>query len=253
MEVKIVKPVTVITPTIGLDTLELAIESVRKQTYKNITHLIVIDGPEYFQKVIAKDVLECVVTSTPFNVGSGGMYGHRIYASYPHLINTEYVAFLDEDNWYDETHIESLVDCIEDNSLDWAHSLRKVYLTERSLPSLPLKEVRFLANDCCEAIGRESIYGNGSNGHLVDTSTYLFRTNFLVNVCHLWHHGWGADRRFFGLIKDTPCKYGTSGLHTLNYRLPDMQRAYGGDLSFFEKGNELVRNKYGGKYPWTKI
>jgi len=46
--------------------------------------------------------------------------------------------------------------------------------------------------------------------------------------------------------------YGTTGQHTLYYRLPDMNRAYGGDFKFFEKGNDAVKQYYGGKYPWTE-
>lgn len=45
--------------------------------------------------------------------------------------------------------------------------------------------------------------------------------------------------------------YGTTGLHTLNYKLPNMEKAYGGDYEFFKKGNEAIKQKYG-SYPWLK-
>ena len=44
------KSVTVITPTIGSPKLKDAVESVANQTY-NCQHLIVVDGPEFLDKV----------------------------------------------------------------------------------------------------------------------------------------------------------------------------------------------------------
>jgi len=256
MKVKIEKSVVVITPTIGLPELSSCVKSVSKQTYTNIHHLLVVDGPEYFDTVMENTYPEGseTINVCPFNTGAQGMYGHRIYAAYPHLINSDYIAFLDEDNWYDPTHIESLVNCIEENDLEWAHSLRKVYLTQKSMPNVPLGEDRFLAYDNCEAIGREPIWFThqiGKPDYLVDTSTYLFKTEVLQKYCHLWHSGWGADRRFFNLIKHRT-KYDTTGEHTLNYRLPNMQKAYGGDISFFTRGNEYISNLHNGRLPWKK-
>ena len=51
MKLNIEKSVTVITPTIGQEYLTQAIESVNTQTYKNIKHLVIVDGPEYLNKV----------------------------------------------------------------------------------------------------------------------------------------------------------------------------------------------------------
>jgi len=247
MKLKIERSVVVITPSVGNDKLLQAIDSVENQTYKNIKHLVVSDGPEYLEKIVSMKLTSTInyqVTETAENTGGGGFYGHRIYAAYPHLVNEDYIAFLDEDNWYDPEHISSLVDTIEHNNYDWAHSLRKVYVGDD-----------FLDNDCCEAIGRWPIYFSQDNNpqHLVDTSSFMFRRDFLIKVCNHWHSGWGGDRRFFHIITKMMNlnNYGTNGLHTLNYRLPDMQKAYGGDFDFFKKGNKVIEQKYGG-YPWLK-
>jgi len=247
MRLKIEKSVVVITPTIGLPSLVQAVSSVRNQTYKNIKHLIVVDGPEYYDKVhqlVSKneDVFEyTIITSTPVNVGGNGFYGHRVYASYPHLVNEEYVLFLDEDNWWDKDHVETLVNKIESEDLQWAHSLRKVYI----------EDDRLLGYDNCESIGRWPIWftKGKTEQFLVDTSSYCFKRDFLIQVCNHWHFGWGGDRRFFMLIKDV-AKYNTTGLHSLNYRLPDMEKSYNGDYSFFERGNAEILKQYNGGYPW---
>lgn len=244
MELKIEKSVTVLTPTIGQKSLTKCMESVQKQTYKNLKHLLVVDGSEYLGEVqrnmsfeFCNNHSDVTLAVLPFNTGANGMYGHRVYAGFPHFINTDYIAFLDEDNWIDENHVSSLVDTLERNRLDFVHSLRKVYI-----------EDKFLAEDNCEAIGQWPVVWD-KNSHLVDTSTYLFRTDWLIRFCQLWHSGWGGDRRFFMSVMKQR-NYGTSGLHTLNYKLPDMDRFYGGQLDIFDKGNAMMKQKYGGKYPW---
>lgn len=245
MKLRIEKPVCVITPTIGKDGLTKACESVLGQTYKNITHLVVIDGNDYFGKTIPKLSLSknrsnLITAITPFNTGGNGFYGHRILASYPHLVNHDYILFLDDDNWWDENHVQSLVDLCEEKNLDFAHSLRKVYVDNN-----------YLADDCCEAIGRWPIAWSDGTQHLVDTSSYCFKREWLINVCQIWHYGWGGDRRFFTFVRHQS-KYDTTGLHTLNYNLPDMNKAYGGDIDIFSKYNEIMKQKHNGEYPWKK-
>jgi glycosyltransferase involved in cell wall biosynthesis len=244
------KSVVVITPSIGKPELEQAIASVKAQTYGNVKHLIVADGPMYVEKVIDRTLLHDLedgrvrVNYAPGNTGANGYYGHRIYAGYSQLVDQDYVCFLDEDNWYEPNHIETLVAKIEANTLDWAYSLRSVYLDNRKL-----------AEDCCESIGAWPIWFTQEKpreewDHLVDTSSYCFKREWLIQHSQLWQFGWGGDRRFFKLVMGKD-RFGTTGLHTLNYRLPDMARAYGGQLDFFEKGNEAVKQRYGG-YPWIE-
>ena len=249
MKIVIEKSVVVITPSVGRKSLTKAVNSVRDQTYKNIKHLIVADGPEFYENVafLAYSGIEnndhIKVTNAPINTGANGMYGHRIYAAYPHLVNEDYVLFLDEDNWWDENHVASLVNLIESKNLTWAYSLRKVYVNDE-----------YLADDCCESIGKWPIWFTWPDKpqHLLDTSSHCFKREFLSCVCQLWNWGWGGDRRFYTIIKEQPAPYDTTGLHTLNYNLPDMQKAYGGDMEFFKKGNEMIKNIHGGKYPWLQ-
>jgi len=244
MELKVEKSVVVITPTIGKVELGRAMRSVAAQTYKNIKHLIVIDGYKYWQNAhenmcIDTEQSNVIVTTSPENTGANGMYGHRVFSAYPHLVNEDYVFFLDEDNWWDPLHVETLVALLEKENLDFAHSLRKVYINGK-----------FHADDNCEAIGRWGIAWNPTQ-FLVDTSSYAFRREWLIHTCQIWHYGWGGDRRFFMIVKDQS-KYNTTGLHTLNYELPDMDKAYGGQIDIFEKYNEVVKQNNGGVYPWQQ-
>lgn len=252
MKLVVEKSVTVITPTVGSSKLKHAVESVANQTYGNIRHLLVIDGKEYVQQFNEnlvhqdKDHWKLDFMILPYNTGADGFYGHRIYAGVPHLINTDYIAFLDEDNWYEPNHIETLVQTLESNKNDWVYSLRKIYTKDRE----------YVADDCCESLGQWPIFWSIDKDpqYLVDTSAYLFRTDFLNKVCEHWHSGWGGDRRFFYIISKVMGhkNFSTSGQHTLCYRLDDEIEKKYGNILFFENGNALVKSHYKGTYPWLK-
>ena len=121
---------TVIIPTTGSPELLDAVDSVLSQTYNTVCY-VVVDGRQNSNKV--KLLLttrlsgNIQVAYLPENVGANGFYGHRVYAAFTHLINTEYVFYLDQDNWYENNHVESCVKTIEDLGLDWCYSLRNVY------------------------------------------------------------------------------------------------------------------------------
>jgi glycosyltransferase involved in cell wall biosynthesis len=248
MKLVIEKPVTIITPTIGSPKLKDAIESVRNQTYK-CKHLVVVDGPGYWEEAskhipTLDDNTKMVVS--PENTGKtgGNFYGHRIYAAYPHLINSDYILFLDEDNWYEPDHVETLVKTIEEKNLDFAYSLRQIYSPDR----------RFRCNDNCESLGKWPIFMSRSSPHgpqfLIDTSSFCFKREFIQKTCHFWHTGWGGDRHFLYAVKDH-AKYDTNGKHSLCYRLDGNPNSV--TEQFFIEGNKTQEQYYGGRYPWQKI
>jgi glycosyltransferase involved in cell wall biosynthesis len=246
MNLVIERPVTVITPTIGSPKLIDAIESVKNQTYK-CKHLLVIDGSENAHNVYSNAIIhdDVKVVHTPENTGKtgGNFYGHRIYAAYPHLINSDYILFLDEDNWYEPNHVESLVSVAEKGNLDFTFSLRKIFSAEG----------KYLTDDNCESLGKWPIFMSRSSPHgpqyLIDTSSFCFRREFIQQTCHLWHSGWGGDRRYFYAVRDN-AKYDTNGKHTLCYRLDGNPNSV--TKEFFETGNKTQEAYYEGKYPWLK-
>lgn len=246
MKLVIEKPVTVITPTVGSPKLLDAITSVLNQTYK-CNHVVVADGKEYTQKVL--DIIDprlVNVVSSPENTGKtgGNFYGHRIYAAYPHLINSEYILFLDEDNWYEPDHVATLIETIESKNLDFSYSLRKIYDPKK----------KYLCDDNCESLGKWPIFMSRSSPHgpqyLIDTSSFCFTRQFIQKSCHLWHSGWGGDRMFLYAVKEH-AKYDTNGKHTLCYRLDGNPNSV--TEEFFKTGNKTQESYYEGKYPWLKI
>jgi glycosyltransferase involved in cell wall biosynthesis len=250
MKLVIEKPVAVITPTIGSPKLVDAMKSVANQTYK-CKHYIVIDGPQYSDNVADTEAFSGIdrdryeITILPENTGKtgGDFYGHRIYAAMPHLLNSEYVLFLDEDNWYEPDHVATLIETIETKQLDFAYSLRKIFSPTRD----------YLCDDNCESLGTWEIFLSRGSPHgkhyLIDTSSFCFRREFIQKTCHLWHAGWGGDRIYYYGVKDH-CRYDTNGKHTLCYRLDGNPNSV--TKEFFDEGNKTQEAYYGGKFPWKK-
>lgn len=245
------KSVVVITPTIASPKLLDAINSVDNQTYPDVKHLVVADGVDYWYKLAnlldqlpdSDTHVKLQTTLAPENTGANGFYGHRIYAAYSHLVNADYVFFLDEDNWYEPNHVETLVKTIQDNKLDFAYSLRAIYDANKN----------YVCDDNCESLGEWPIFlahEQKQDHYLVDTSSYAFDRECLIKIASLWHSGWGGDRRFFASVKDH-LKHANSRQRTLCYRLDGND----GSVSkpFFDRGNEYYNNHYNGKLPWIKV
>ena len=112
----------VVTSTIGRDCLLEAIESVARQT-RPVRHYIFIDGPEVEDR--AKNVIEqsnlaenTTVITLPNNTGKNMYTCARINAMASYMITEDVILYLDDDNWYEPDHIESLVSLIEEHNLD---------------------------------------------------------------------------------------------------------------------------------------
>ena len=247
VSVKIEPSVVVITPTTGDEKLLRCMESVNNQTHKNLKHLIVIDGWESLQRLNKLNVDRVEPENReyvflPTNVGANGFYGHRVYAAFPHLVNEDFVFFLDQDNTYREDHVESLKDTIQSMGIDWAFSLRNIYD----------KDDKFLCKDDCENLGAWPVWNSPESFH-VDTSAYAFKREFLIQVCQYWHSGYAGDRRFLHIMKQVGRNPVTSGKYTLNYYLDGNPNSASPD--FFIFGNQKQRDTYGmlrQEFPWKK-
>jgi len=236
----------VITPTTGSPELVDAIDSVINQTYKDVNHLIVVDGADYSFRtdvtlrdggIVVGDKIKR--TDLPFNTGGNGFYGHRIMAAFSHLVNHDVVLFLDQDNWFEPDHVETMIKEIKQFNLDWTYSLRKIFNKDKT----------YICDDNCESLGRWPVWVN-DQAYLIDSSSYCFKTEFIRKIGHLWDHGWGADRRFYTIVKDQlkHQNYTCTGKHTLNYRLGGNEGSV--QSEFFEEGNKKTLEKYNNKLPW---
>ena len=228
--------VAIVTPTIGKPELIDALKSVQKQTYKDITHYVFIDGMEHEESIWKLDVPENVkFIRLDENVGKG-WYGHRVYAACSFLVNADVIIYLDEDNWIEPCHVEKLVGKINEGN-DWAYSLRKIYD----------KDGKYLCEDNCESLGKWPVYFDDKVFH-IDTSSFAIKRDVAVRIGHAWYGQWGADRQFFGALKHHFPKFDCTNTHTLCYRLDGNQNSV--TKEFFDNGNEINRQKYNGEFPW---
>jgi glycosyltransferase involved in cell wall biosynthesis len=230
--------VAVVTPTIASEHLKQCLDSVSKQTYKNLTHYVFVDGKDHHidvqMETLKQEKVKTVILEE--NVGKG-WYGHRVYAACSFLVNADIICYLDEDNWIEPNHVESLVEVIRKGN-DWSYSLRNIHN----------KDGKYLCQDNCESLGKWPVYFDDKTYH-IDTSSFAIKQDVAVRVGHSWYGKWGADRQFFHTLKKHFPKFDCNRNYTLNYRLDGNENSVKED--FFMKGNEVTRKKYD-DYPWKK-
>lgn len=233
---------TVIIPTTGAPELKYAVQSVLEQTYETKCY-VVADGIQNHSKtrliiddfLSRKNLERCYL---PINVGANGFYGHRVYAAFTHLIDTEYVLYLDQDCYFEANHVESLINTIKEKNLDWAYSLR----------AISDKDGKFITNDDCESLGKWQTY-HGVNH--IDTNCYCLKTEVAIKLAQVWHGGWGQDRVWLQALSQYFPKFDCTGEYTLNYRVGGNPGSV--NAEFFHNGNNIMKQKYNGVFPWRKI
>ena len=240
--------VAVITPTIGTKHLKTNLQSVMDQTYENMIHFIVVDGPQYMER--AHQILDQVenkkreVLFLPENTGHSQYNGHRIYGASPYLTNADYVMFLDEDNWIDSGHIETLVKVAEHK--DWAFSFRKIVG----------QDDEYICNDDCESLGKWPTCLSDQEFFL-DTGCYFLPKALAIQLSPAWHRRARhpqeqpeVDRLIMAILLQNKYSFDTTYEYTLNYRVGNRDDSVRAE--FFLNGNKQHLQKYNGKLPWKK-
>lgn len=241
--------VTIVTPTTGTKYLRQNIESVQKQTYQQIQHLIFIDGKDHLNKV--SDIIKSIpnlknnidIIPLPYSVGKDRFNGHRMYGSSPFFAKGQFISFLDEDNWLEEDHVESLIKTVEGKS--WAFSMRKIVDSEGN----------FVCNDDCESLGKYPSILHEED-YFVDVNCFFLSRDIALQTSNIWYRKARepgvpeVDRFLTAVLRNNNLTYECSNRYSVNYRAGNT------DLSvtkeFFVNGNEKMLNKYEGNLPWRK-
>lgn len=241
------KKVTIITPTTGSGYLRENLLSVAAQTYDNIEHLVVIDGPEFASKVSSNWTVKSKATfmQLPHNTGHSQYNGHRIYGALSYLIDSDYVMFLDEDNYINPDHVESLVKVCETN--DWAFSLRTIVDSVSN----------YVCLDDCENLGKWPTCLSDQE-YFVDVGAYFLPVPVAVQISPLWYRRARhpdeqpeVDRIIMQVLLEQGFSYDTNGKYTLQYRVGNREDSVKAD--FFLWGNAQMEKKYPDGFPWRKI
>lgn len=220
------KTVAVVTATTGRKELERTIESVKAQTYP-CKHYVFFDG---CMSTIEDDTLH--VCELPVRTGGNGMMNGGVVAASAYLVEEDMMCWLDDDNWFEPNHVESLVEAKGDKPYAW--SLRQLRNVDGS----------FFANDDFESVGHHSGF--------IDLNCYLMDRMVAVQIAPLWYRTTGelmvGDRFVYQALKENGIANAGSGLYTLNYRLNEKR-----DLrAWFFEGNIKSRANHPDGFPWEK-
>jgi len=219
--------VAIVTATTGRDTLRETIGSVKAQTHP-CQHYVFWDGVDINKD--ASHETEVLHTRLPVKTGGNGMMNGGIVAASAFLVQEDYICWLDDDNWIEPDHIETLLKAVEGKG--YAHSLRK--LVEDSGD--------FFDFDDFESLGKHSGF--------IDLNCYLMDRSLATQIAPLWYKTTGdlmvGDRFVYEALKQNNLVGGETGKYTVNYRLNPKR-----DLRpWFFKGNIENRAKYSGDLPW---
>ncbi len=228
--------IAVVTSTIGRPTIKRTIQSVQDQTRK-ATHYVFIHGADYSDKATPHLAPDTVAIHLPHNNGGNGYGMAPVFALAPFVVDADIIFYLDDDNWYEPDHIESLASMIEKHDLGWAYSLRKIVDNDGE----------WICDDNCESLGCQP---NATGHFLVDNSCYAVRTDVARKYSHAWYVPVISDRNFQAELMRAKIKCGTTGKHSVNYRI---SRDGSGVMKpeTFIGNNQFMQQRFT-DFPWTK-
>ena len=221
------KSVAVVTATIGRDSLQQTIESVKAQTYP-CKHYVFWDGVPVPADIEYGWTINSICL--PVKTGGNGIMNGGILSASAYLVQEELICWLDDDNMFEPNHIEELVNAKQDKPV--AHSLRTLLNPDGT----------FYDYDDFESIGRYSGF--------IDLNCLLMDRKVAAGIAPLWYNTTGSlmigDRYVSKWIFDNNVPLGESGKYTVNYKLNEQR-----DLrSWLFEGNIKSRAKYAGELPW---
>jgi cellulose synthase/poly-beta-1,6-N-acetylglucosamine synthase-like glycosyltransferase len=246
--------VSIITPTTGNSFLAECIESVRNQTYKEVEHIVVVDGRDRWEN--AKIVLDvCQFGSghnehliiLPYSTGIDRYNGHRIYGGTTYFAQGDYHIWLDDDNLLESNHVESLVNLTQEKDLDWAYSFRKIIDKGGNVVCL----------DDCESLGLWPSVLNPKD-YFIDVNCYFVRKELATRISPIWYRKFRetnqpeVDRVIASTLMhaNNKLKFDCTLDYTVKYRVGNTGLSVKAD--FFLNGNDIILARHSGNLPWKK-
>jgi hypothetical protein len=223
---------------------------VQAQSFADCVHYLVVDGPEHADRV-SRIVQNASANSKPVKIfqlpeptGKNDWICHRIYGAMPFLVNSKWVSFLDDDNWYDPNHLQSLMDACCAMQTSWGFALRKIYDSAGN----------FVCLDQCESLGSLHPIFTTDSVRLVDTNCYLLDRELAIQHCPVWNrprNPVGKLKADFALCMSlirSNIPPVTTAQYTVNYVVAD--QITGPKLQYFLHGNAAMRRRYPNGLPW---
>jgi glycosyltransferase involved in cell wall biosynthesis len=245
--------VTVITATTGNPLLENCLNSVKNQTYKNIQHLVTIDGPDRStaaykcisdSELLSTEGYRLDVIDLPYSIGKDRWNGHRIYGSGTYVADGDFLIFLDDDNALEPNHIETCLSVIAKGH-QWAYTFRKIVDQAHN----------FLCEDNCESLGKWASVLH-SQDYFIDVNCYFLPRLLAVAMCPVWFRKFREpgqmeiDRAMIAVLKQMAPNFECTYDYTVKYATGNSSLSVQSD--FFASGNAEMLKRYNGVLPWKK-
>ena len=244
--------VAVVIPTILRPSLRRALESIFTQDLDGrIQILIGIDQSDAPREIIT-DICRslpqnCFVTVMDIGYSTSVRYGGlhlakdggamRTVLSY--LANSRYVAYLDDDNWWDTAHLSSLMNAIKD--VDWASSLRWFVDKDTS---------HRLCVDIWESTGVETGFFQKRFGGWVDPNCLMIDKIKCEPVLRYWSiplkgdkKGMSSDRNVFHALR-TQFRHQATGKPTCYYAMNPEDGLHSKRMNWIRKFTENIPQHY---------
>ncbi len=246
--------VAVITASIGRPDLKDTVRSVQQQTYA-ATHYMFVNGQEFLDRANQENaevthpnlqVTYLNESTGRFTYGNTGEYGVPngeygpcgVYAAAPYLVSQDIMLYINDDDFWEPEHIETLIKFMYDNDLDWAHSMRNICS----------KDKQFICQDNCEALGAFSTC-IGADDFLIECSGFAIKKSVMMKSANVWMYPHICDRLLAKhLITNYP-NFGSPGKFTHWFRLGGNEKSASSE--FFMQGNSKMAERFPNGYPWA--
>lgn len=185
--------VSVIVPVFNGEThLIQCLESILKQTYKNIEVLIINDGSTDKSLKIAQDFIDLKEVSRNFRIVSTENFGVSHARNLGLSIATgEFFAFLDCDDTWEENKLQKQIDLFEKHQ-DCIGSITSFFIVKQK-PGGYLKKVRLISHRNISSL-RKGWFSLEGNGGLISSTLVMRNLGMLSFNSNL---STGADLEFF--------------------------------------------------------
>lgn len=240
---------TILTPTTGNPHLKsllvsinaLILPSTTSAEVVEIEHVLVVDGNQFreaadsiLNEIVPVEHIQRHVIYLPFNTGANNYLGHRIYAGVSHLVNGDYVLFMDEDNTVEPDYILQFYNLWCKFKYSWMYCFRNIID----------QEGKHLCRDMCESLGHVAGCFYDRSHHFIDTNCYCVARHVLIQTSYIWHrngaNGEYPDRLFGTYLMDHFPIFSNTTSFAVNYRVGSRPESCEGKM--FLTGNHIMEH-----------
>lgn len=240
-------PITVLTVTRRIETLDECIDSVQGQEYDGrLVHEFLIDGNDGIMETLASRAggARIPIRWRLAPRGPGDVDGPARLAVLRNqavsLADSDYVAFLDDDNRWETHHLQSLWSTIVDHRVDIAHSERKLFHSDGRpylTPEFPWGR---------DSLSRRAIYAYCLEAGIMEPSSNVVHDRFEMRFTWIDLGEW-LFRREFLVANPFESKYSLWDWYNLTVEDQSLPRAiFESGLSVASTGQSTLHYFLGG-------